>query len=362
MLFLVGLAILVSLVGPTPSSAVTQAEVDEACAEYQDAKDRLDAAIEERDQAQAEYSVIYADRELTSDRAGRLVEQIAERQQELEGLRYQVVEWAVEAYMAAGTEISGLVLRSRSLDELMTAQEFLAVITNEKVAAVDRLSVIVSDTETMQVELDEQKTQLVFFEIKAHGLAQDLAAATDEALAAARELKGECRRLYQQRQTELAIARAREAARRSGGAGGVSEAVTPGFGCPMNSAAISFINDWGYPRSGRRTHKGNDIFAPRRQPVLAVTGGTVTLTRGGLGGIGLWLSADNGVDYYYAHLDGYSSGIGNGVRVGKGRVIAYNGNTGNAYGGAPHVHFQLHPYGRTGPPVNPYPTLARKCR
>ena len=359
---LVMLVVAGSLTASVPSSAVTEAQVDEACAEYREAKDILDAAIAERDAAQAEYAAIYADRELASDRADRLVEQIAERQEELEELREGVVEWAVEAYMAAGTEISGLVLRTRSLDELITAQEFLKVITNEKVAAVDRLRVIVWETETMQNDLDDQTTHLLVLEAEAHRLSLVLAGATDDALNAARQLKGECQRLYQQRQAELARARALEAARRSGGAGGVAASLTPGFVCPMNPGATSFINDWGFPRSGGRTHKGNDIFAPKRQAVIAVSAGSITLTRGGLGGIGIWLSANNGVDYYYAHLDGYASGVRDGVYVNRGQVIAYNGNTGNAYGGAPHVHFQLHPGGRTRAPVNPYPTLVRACR
>ena len=361
-ILVVGLVLVASLLGADPSSAVTRAEVDEACAEYRDAKQQLDEAIAVRDQSQAEYAALYADREVTSDRADRLVEQIDERHQELETLRDEVVEWAVETYMAAGTEISGLVLRSRSLDELISAQEFLKAVTNERVAAVDRLRVIVSETETMQQDLDEQTTRLLVLEAEAHRLSLVLAGATDEALNAARGLKGECQRLYQQRQAELARARALEAARRSGGAGGVPSSLTPGFVCPMNPGATSFINDWGFPRSGGRTHRGNDLFAPRRQPVVAVAGGTVTLTRGGLGGIGIWLSADHGVDYYFAHLDGYAAGIRNGVRVNRGQLIAYNGNTGNARGGAPHVHFQLHPNGRTRAPVNPYPTLVRACR
>ena len=361
-LLAVTLVAAMAVVDPLPSSAVTQAEVDEACAEYRDAKERLDEAIEERDTAQARYAELYSDRLVTSGRADRLRAQIAERKEEVEGLRDRVVEWAVEAYMAADTEISGIVLQTRSLDQLITGQEFLRVITNERVAAVDRLLVIVSETEEMQQQLDEDSARLLLLEAESHRIAQVLAGATDVALDAARGLKGECGRLYQQRQAELARARALEAARRSGGAGGVPASLTPGFLCPMAPAAISFINDWGFPRSGGRKHRGNDIFAPMRQPVKAVADGSVLLKSGGLGGRALWLSAGNGVDYYYAHLDGYARGISTGVQVKRGQVIAYNGNTGNAYGGAPHVHFQLHPNGRTRSPVNPYPTLARACR
>ena len=280
----VALVAVVAAVDRAPSWAVTKAEVDEACAEYRDAKQRLDEAIEERDAAQARYAGLYADREVTSDRADRLHDQIAERREELDALRDRVVEWAVEAYMAADTEISGIVLRTHSLEQLVTGQEFLKVITTERVAAVDRLIIIVTETEVMQQELDQQTAHLLFVESEAHRVALVLAGATDEALDAARELKGECRRLYQKRQAELARARAIEAARRSGGAGGVSAVVTPGFICPMNPGAVSFINDWSFPRSGGRKHRGNDLFAPMRQPVKAVTDGSVLLRRGGLGG------------------------------------------------------------------------------
>ena len=361
-LVVVVLVALAATSDPVPSAAVTKAEVDEACAVYRDAKQRLDDAIGERDEAQARYAELLSEREVTSDRADRLQRQIAEREDEVEELHDRVVEWAVESYMAAGTEISGIVLQTRSLEQLVTGQEFLAVITTDRVAAVDRLKIIVTETGVMQDELDERTLRLLFIETEAHRLAQVLAGATDEALGLARELKGDCRRLYEKRQAELALARAREAARRSGGAGGVSAALTTGFVCPMNRGAVSFINDWGFPRSGGRRHRGNDIFAPMRQPVKAVVSGSIRLTGGGLGGTGLWLSADNGVDYYYAHLAGYASGVSSGGRVARGQVIAYNGNSGNARGGAPHLHFQLHPRGRTSAPVNPYPTLVRACR
>ncbi len=361
-ILLIVLLVTATVLPPSPSVAVAEAEVDAACADYRESKERLDAAIEERDAAQAQYAMLYSDREVMSDRAGRLFDQIAERNEEIEALHDQVVAWAVEAYMAADTEMSGIALLTRSVDQLLTGQEFLNSITNERAAAVDRLVIVVAETEAMQEELDDQTTQLLLLEAEAHQVAQVLAGATDEALDAARQLKGECQRLYQQRQAEQARILALEAARRSGGAGGVAFSVTPGFVCPMDPAATSFINDWGFPRSGGRRHKGTDLFAPRGQPVLAVSNGSILLRNGGLGGIALWLSANNGVDYYYAHLDGYAPGIATGSRVTRGQVIAYNGDTGNARGTPPHVHFQLHPNGRTSAAVNPYPTISRVCR
>ncbi len=144
------------------------------------------------------------------------------------------------------------------------------------------------------------------------------------------------------------------AARKRGAAAGVG--AVSGFVCPVPSGR--FINDWGFPRSGGRTHKGTDIFAPRGTPTLAVGAGTVTLKTNSLGGIVAYLRTSSAT-YYYAHLDGYAPGISSGTTVNAGAVIGYVGDTGNAIGGSPHLHFQMHP--GFGAPVNPFPTLRAAC-
>ena len=62
--------------------------------------------------------------------------------------------------------------------------------------------------------------------------------------------------------------------------------------------------------------------------------------------------------YYYAHLQSWAAGLQVGQRVEMGTIIGYVGDSGNARGGSPHLHFELHPGGGPGTPArDPKPFL-----
>ncbi|HEY7563649.1 MAG TPA: LysM peptidoglycan-binding domain-containing M23 family metallopeptidase [Acidimicrobiia bacterium] len=125
----------------------------------------------------------------------------------------------------------------------------------------------------------------------------------------------------------------------------------PGWVCPVPGAR--YFNDWGYPRSGGRFHEGNDLFAPRGTPVLAPVSGTAIFQNGHIGGLQFRFYGDDGTTYIGSHLD--TVGADGYYRAGS--QLGTVGDSGNAIGGKPHLHFEIHP--ADGGAVNPYPTLQK---
>ena len=109
-------------------------------------------------------------------------------------------------------------------------------------------------------------------------------------------------------------------------------------------------------------HHGEDLVAPPGTPLLAVADGTLfSVGWNDIGGWRLWLRDAGGNEFYYAHLDAYSPLAVAGRRVRAGDVLGFVGDSGDADGGLPHLHFEIHPaellsLGYDGA-VAPYPFL-----
>jgi murein DD-endopeptidase MepM/ murein hydrolase activator NlpD len=294
---------------------VAQAEVLQSAAEVADAADLVDQL---------------------ADRLATLQKQLA-RLDVAQQLKVQELQ---EAEVRFRERVVNAVVRGNAaeLDTIMTSQDATILEMRKvfltSVSEADRQSV--TDLTRAKAVIDEGVLD-----------ALEAVAQTRRELRAARQGLQDSLRLNTERKFQLAVFSAG------------SEIVIRGFVFPLGEP-YSFIDSWGYPRMTgteyEHGHQGVDIMAPFGTPVYAVERGV--LTRVGtdvLGGTKLWLKGQSGTYYYYAHMQAYAEGTAEGVVVNAGQLVGYVGDSGNAQGGAPHTHFQIHPGG--GEPVNPYGLL-----
>jgi murein DD-endopeptidase MepM/ murein hydrolase activator NlpD len=111
------------------------------------------------------------------------------------------------------------------------------------------------------------------------------------------------------------------------------------------AGAAKFTDDWQMPRwtPCPHLHAGNDIFAAKGTPVVASGPGTIAaFGNHPVGGLSIWLAYDDRYSFFYTHLSGFAPGLTQGQRVERSTVIGFVGATGNAAGGSPHLHFEIH--------------------
>ncbi len=135
------------------------------------------------------------------------------------------------------------------------------------------------------------------------------------------------------------------------------ETLRVGLGRFPIAGEARYGHDWLYPRYGPgfRFHLGTDVFAAHGTPVRAPVDGVAKSANGGLGGLTVKVFMADGTYFYLAHLSGLVQGFTDGMPVRTGDIVGYVGDSGNARGGAPHLHIGIYPHG--GAPVDPKPIL-----
>lgn len=104
--------------------------------------------------------------------------------------------------------------------------------------------------------------------------------------------------------------------------------------------ASAIISGFGDPRGKSRKHLGVDIKAPRHTPVVAIRAGKIEgVQESSNGGKTIYLRGDDNLLYFYAHLE--SRNVKKDEVVTQGQVIATVGDSGNAKGTTPHLHFEV---------------------
>jgi murein DD-endopeptidase MepM/ murein hydrolase activator NlpD len=351
--------------GPAgPARSASEEEVEAARRAQQEAAAARAAALTDLNDAAAAYEEINGEYQELVSGIDRMGDRIDAYQMRITDLREDLRQRAVEAYMRGPEEgTSGMVLESSLAQEALVAREFLAWAVDEQAALLSSLEAATGEMERLEVELEGETTRAVELRIEAEAVAgrmYELLAVREAELDEANQTlwTAEAALAEQHRQEELERLR-REALRRYylGPAGGVPDEITPGFVCPVAGSSV-FVDSWGAPRYGGRVHTGTDLMGARGTPLVAAADGAVQLGNNPVGGNTVWLYADHGVAYFYAHLDGFAP-ISSGQWVSRGTLLGYMGDTGNPAPGAYHLHFAMTPAGMGA--VNPYPTLLRHC-
>lgn len=132
---------------------------------------------------------------------------------------------------------------------------------------------------------------------------------------------------------------------------------------PVKNIMSHFYDDWGEIRgNGKRIHEGIDIRAQKGSPIVAIADGRVnTISYSESSGYYIAIDHQNGWLSLYVHLDddingndnlggrdtAFADGIYLGGEVIAGQTIGYVGDSGNADGTVPHVHFEVRYMGKS---------------
>jgi murein DD-endopeptidase MepM/ murein hydrolase activator NlpD len=371
-------ALLVTVLAVPATGEVTDEDIDRARQEVNDLLEDSDVLVAEVEEAWSRQFALEKEiSDLTSSIEVARVK-ISEAEQKLE-------ELAVEMYIGSTSAASIQVLFSTNDETYGAGMEYLRKVTGVEDDVVnqlrsfraelgrqtDRLTEVSAEQEEVTAELEAKSAELQADLVEAQVVYDQLVtqqAAEEEARRRAEEQRR--REEEARRQAEEAANATTTTAPQPSDDGGSTTTVpeeTPtteppssgsGGTCPV-AGAVRFTDSWGQPRSGGRRHQGVDMIAARNTPVVAIYSGRILrLTNGNLSGLAIWLRADNGDQFFYAHLEGFAD-VSEGQSVSQGDVIGYVGSSGNAPEFLPHLHFEYHPGG--GSAINPYPLVKRLC-
>jgi len=355
------LVIVLALLMLAPATAlaeVTREELEEAQIKVREASRLLDGELTELDRSiglETSYE----------NRIRAIEQQLLDRQREVVLMELLAKERVQAIYMSAGTTRLQTVLHVEDISQVGTRSAYLDTLADQELDVVNELLFLQNDSIRLQAELEtllaDQSVAVERLEDSSSDIYAALTIANDEYQVvysewqkqeAARRAREEAAR---QRAAAAAAASAAAAANYTSSAGTSPKGRT----CPV-AGAHSFRDSWGEPRPGGRQHHGTDMIAPTGTPLVAIESGYIwSMSWHYAGGNGIYVKGNSGDIYYYAHLDSYAAGMRQGVRVDKGQLIGYVGDTGNAKG-TPHLHLGYRPGG--GPLTNPYQLMVKLCR
>jgi murein DD-endopeptidase MepM/ murein hydrolase activator NlpD len=331
------LALVLTATVSFPSSADTSSELRSTKARLAELDRHLNDLAARYSAAETELARIEAKMAETEQRIERVKGSIRQYQQAISAR-------ARDAYVSGGGGTVELLLSSGSFSEFSDRVIYLGQMAQEDSDLVTKAAVSRERLRRYQDDLDHlraaQREKVASLAAQRADIASQFRRVQAEVSSLQRKLAAE------QRAVRVAASIGTRIVR-----GGALQA------CPVGQPR-AYSDDFGAPRSGGRTHQGNDILAPYGTPVYAAQSGRFEQNYNSLGGMSALVYASNGDYTYYAHMSSYA-GVGSGASVAAGTMIGHVGNTGDASGGPYHLHFEYHPGG--GGAVDPYPYLKAVC-
>jgi murein DD-endopeptidase MepM/ murein hydrolase activator NlpD len=340
---------------PLPASAQSESDVSNAKAAEERAFDALRAADDMLEAGLEEMEEIEGQIYSLSWRISKLGDAIVEYGDNVTDLRDRARLLVLEAYTSGGRNLVTSAFTAESIQELITTQALYDEATTRDLNQLDQLAAVSRQMDRLTDELTVKEAEVELLRAEHQIVVERLEADQVRATKAHSDAEAKYSETYKKYKAELARKAAAAAARKSGGAAGIG-GQTRGVACPVAGHSY-FINSWGYPRSGGRTHKGTDMMAAYGTPLVAMNSGTVRVNSHYQGGRQVYVNGDDGVTYYYAHMSKWASGLSTGQRVNKGQTIGFVGDSGNARG-TPHLHLGMIAGGIY---ANPYPTVRAAC-
>jgi murein DD-endopeptidase MepM/ murein hydrolase activator NlpD len=309
--------------------------------ELEAAEARLDAAEAELERVTGLWQETEARLARARDAASAAEAEIDRLGDELAGIRRSLNHRVAAACMSGGSFSIGAVLTSDSIEDATDRLQYTQSVVQGDADLATRVAVATEEMRRQEARLRQAARQ----EAEAVAELEAQRAAIDERVQHLNDV-------VQELEAELEAADERSLS--LGGGGSVSISGTGAIQtCPV-AGSTSFVDSFGWPRPGGRTHQGIDMIAAAGTPVVAVASGNARAASSVLGGLGVVLEHDSGGDWtFYAHLSGYGA-MGD---VPAGTVIGYVGSTGTT--SVNHLHFEYHPSG--GAAVNPYGALLAVC-
>ncbi|MGI9666696.1 MAG: hypothetical protein ACR2N2_06280, partial [Acidimicrobiia bacterium] len=264
---------------PVGASAQTQQDVDNAernkqiaearksraYQEYVETTEQLDAAVER-------YEIIHAQHEDLLYRIVRMERAVDHYETEAAELEASARDIVVDAYMSGQRNLIGSAFSANNIQDLVTSRALIDRAAERELTSLDNLDAVSRQADRSSAELDLRRADVAATENEAAVVVEEIAvlqqkqseilAQADVNLRAAIDTLNQEIREKRIEDDRIKRQQAESSASRPGAAGGAAPQATPGFICPVQGGA-SFIDSWGFRRSGGRTHKGVDMFNAR---------------------------------------------------------------------------------------------------